>query len=335
MRAVVWTGYGSDEVLQLKEIKTPTPKGNEVLVRIHAATVTSGDCEQRALKLPFWYKVSMRAYVGLRKPTRITSLGMDFAGQIESVGPEVKRFQKGDQVFGSTGFVHMGTTAEYVCLPEQPEEGAIAHKPKNMTFNQAACVPTGGMEALCFLRNADLTSGQTVLINGAGGTIGPFAVQVAKHFGATVTAVDSKPKLGILQSLGADHVIDYKQEDFTKKPNKYDLIVDLIGKSPFSGSLNCLNKNGRYLIANPNLSQMIRGRWVSFTGSKKVMFGNVKPKTEDLVFLKELIEAGKLKAVIDKTFPLEQTAHAHRYVESGQKIGNVIVVIDQNDVITP
>jgi len=330
LKAVVWTRYGSPDVLQLREVKTPTPKDNEVLIRIHATTVTAGDCEQRALKLPFWYSLTMRAYVGLRKPKRISCLGMDLAGEIESVGPNVKRFKNGDQVFASTGFVHMGTNAEYICLPEQPPDGAITHKPKNMTFIEAACVPTGGMEALSFLRKAKLKDGQTILINGAAGTIGPFAVQLAKHFGAQVSVVDSKPKLDMLQSIGADHVIDYAQKDFTKSGKKYDLILDLVGKASFSGSINSLNRNGQYHIANPKLLQVFRGRLTSFFSSKKVLFGGTTPKIEDLVFLKKLIEARKLRSVVDKTFPLVQTVKAHKYVETGQKIGNVILIVTNN-----
>ena len=219
----------------------------------------------------------------------------------------------------------MGTYAEYICLPEEPEEGALAIKPANMTYEEAAAVPVGGLEALCFLRKGNIQSGQKVLINGAGGTIGPFAVQLAKYFGAEVTAVDSTGKLDMLRSIGADHVIDYTREDFTKSGETYDFILDVVGKSSFSGSIRSLNQNGRYLIANPELSQMVRGRWTSMTSSKKVIFGAANGKTEDLIFLKELIEAGKIKSVIDRRYPLEQTAEAHRYVETGHKKGNVVI----------
>jgi NADPH:quinone reductase-like Zn-dependent oxidoreductase len=331
MKAIVWTEYGPPDVLQLKEVEKPAPKEDEVLIRIYATTVTAGDCEQRSLKLPIWYQLPMRAYVGLKRPTRITILGMDVAGEIEAAGKNVKRFGEGDQVFAATGFVGMGTNAEYMCLPEEPDDGALALKPANMTYAEAAAVPNGGLEALCFLRQGDIQSGQKVLINGAGGTIGTFAVQLAKHFGAEVTAVDSTGKLDMLRLIGADHVIDYTQEDFTQSGETYDFILDVVSKSPFSGSIRSLKPNGCYLIANPGLSQMARRQWTRMASNKKVIFGAAHPKNEDLVFLKELIEAGKIKSVIDRTYPLEQTPEAHRYVETGQKVGQVVITVDHED----
>jgi NADPH:quinone reductase-like Zn-dependent oxidoreductase len=330
MKAIVWTKYGPPDVLQLQEVAKPTPKEDEVLIRIYATTVTAGDCEQRSLNLPIWYRLIMRLYIGLRKPTRITILGMELAGEIESVGKDVKLFKDGDQVFAATGFVGMGACAEYICLPEEPEDGALAMKPANMTYAEAAAVPVGGLEALHFLRQGNIQSGQKVLINGAGGTIGPFAVQLAKYFGAEVTGVDSTGKLDMLRSIGADQVIDYTQEDFTKSGETYDIILDVVSKSSFSGSIRSLRQNGRYLIANPGPAQLIRGRWTSKRSSKEVIFGKSMPKTEDLIFLKELIEAGKIKSVIDRRYPLEQTAEAHRYVETGHKKGNVVITIEHN-----
>jgi len=256
---------------------------------------------------------------------------MDLAGKIEAVGKDVTTFKKGDQVFASTGFVSMGAYAEYICLPEEPEEGALAIKPVNMTYEQAAVVPTGGLEALSFLRKANVKNKQKILINGAGGTIGPFLVQLAKHFGAEVTAVDSTTKMDLLGSIGADHVIDYTHEDFTKNSETYDVIFDVVGKSSFSGCIKSLTKNGYYLIANPRLSQMIRGRWTSLTHSKNVMFGASNGTNDDLVFLKELVESGAVKSVIDRTFLLEQMVDAHRYVESGQKKGNVVITVNHNN----
>jgi NADPH:quinone reductase-like Zn-dependent oxidoreductase len=328
MKAIVWTEYGPPEVLQLKEVETPTPKDKEVLIRIYATTVTAGDCEQRSLKLPILYRLLMRAYVGLKRPKRITILGMDLAGEIEAVGKDVKLLQEGDQVFAATGFVGMGANAEYICLPEEPEKGALAIKPANMTYEEAAAVPVGGLEALDFLRQGNIQIGQKVLINGAGGTIGTFAVQLAKYFGAEVTGVDSTSKLDMLRSIGADQVIDYTQEDFTKSGKIYDFILDVVGKSSYSGSIRSLKQNGRYLIANPGPSQMVRGRWTSMTNSKKVIFGAASPKTKDLIFLKELIEAGKMRSVIDRRYPLEEIVEAHRYVEKGQKIGNVVIFVE-------
>ncbi len=328
MKAIVWTAYGPPDVLQLREVEKPTPKDNEVLIRIRATTVTAGDCEQRSLKLPFWYALPMRAYVGLKRPTRVTVLGMELAGEIESVGKDVKRFSKGDQVFAATGFVGMGACAEYICLPEEPEGGALAIKPANMTYEEAAAVPVGGHEALCFLRQGSIQSGQRVLINGAGGTIGTFAVQLAKYFGAEVTGVDSTGKLDMLRSISADQVIDYTQEDFTKSGETYDFVLDVVSKSSFSGSIRSLKQNGRYLIANPAPAQFVRGRWTSMTSSKKVMFGAAKPKTEDLIFFKELIEAGEMKSVIDRRYPLDQVPEAHRYVETGHKKGHVVITVE-------
>jgi len=225
----------------------------------------------------------------------------------------------------------MGTCAEYICLPEELEDGTLALKPVNMTYEEAAPVPVGGLEALQFLRQGKIQPGQKVLINGAGGTIGTFAVQLAKYFGAEVTGVDSTRKLDMLRSIGADQVIDYTQEDFTQRGETYDFILDVVSKSSFSGSIRSLTQNGRYLIANPGLSQRVRGRWTSRTSSKKVLFGAASPKTEDLLFLKELIEAEKLKSVIDRHYPLEQIAEAHRYVETGHKQGHVVITVDQTN----
>ncbi len=337
MLAVVWTRYGPPEVLQLKEVEKPTPKANEVLIRIVATTVTSGDCEQRSLNLPILYRLPMQAYVGLRRPKRITVLGMELAGEIEAAGQEVKGFQEGDQVFAATGFAAMGSYAEYICLPEEAEEGALALKPANMSYEEAAAVPVGGLEALAFLRQGNVQRGHKVLINGAGGTIGPFAIQLAKHFGAEVTGVESQEKLAMLRSIGADKVIDYRQEDFSESGEMYDFILDLIGKRSFSDCMRSLEQNGIYLIAYPGLLPMVRGRWQAMISrlpprqaAKKVIFGRAYPKSEDLIFLKELVEAGKLKTVIDRRYPLGQVAEAHRYVETGQKMGNVIITV-QND----
>jgi NADPH:quinone reductase-like Zn-dependent oxidoreductase len=334
MKAIVWTEYGPPDVLQLKEVEKPIPKDSEVLIRIYATTVTAGDCEQRSLKLPFWYRLPMRAYVGFKKPTRITILGMELAGQIESVGKDVKLFREGDQVFAATGFVGMGACAEYICMPEEPEDGALAIKPANMTYEEATPVPVGGLEALHFLRQGNIQSGQKVLINGAGGTIGPFAVQLTRYFGAEVTGVDGTGKLDMLRSIGADRVIDYTQEDFTRSGETYDFILDVVGKGSFSGCIRSLKQNGIYLIADPGLSQMVRRRTNSLSGlqtGKKVIFGAASPKSEDLIFLKELIEAGKIISIIDRCYPLEQTAEAHRYVETGQKKGHVVITVEHNN----
>jgi len=329
MKAIVWTKYGPPDGLQLQEVEKPTPKDNEVLIRIHATTVTAGDCEMRNLQVPFGLALPMRAFVGLRKPKRITILGQELAGEIVSVGKDVTRFKDGDQVFANTGFF-LGAYAEYICMPEQREEGVLALKPVNMTYDEAAAVPTGGLNALHFLRKASIQSGQKVLINGAGGSIGTIGIQLAKSYGAEVIAVDSTGKLDMLRSIGADHVIDYTQEDFTRSGETYDVIFDVVGKAPFSGCMRSLKENGAYLLGNPSLSKSVRGLWVSMSSSKKVIGGNASPRNHDLIYLKRLIEAGKIKTVIDRRFPLDQVAEAHRYVERGGKKGNVVITVEHD-----
>jgi NADPH:quinone reductase-like Zn-dependent oxidoreductase len=329
MKAIVWTKYGAPEVLQLKEVEKPAPKDNEVLIKVHASTVTAGDCEMRSLKFPLYLSLLIRAFVGFRKPRRVTIPGMELAGEIEAVGEDVTLFTEGDQVFGTTGF-NAGAYAEYLCMPEKSEDmsGFVVIKPTNMTYEEAAAVPTGGLEALHFLRDKiNIHIGQKILINGAGGSIGTFGVQLAKLFGADVTAVDSMEKLDLLRSLGADRVIDYTQEDFTKSGQSYDVIFDVAGTSPFSRSIRSLNENGTYLIANPRPLKMVRGLLTSMRSRKKVISETASPKPEDLIYLKELIEAGKIKTVIDRSYPLEETAEAHRYVETGRKQGNVVITV--------
>lgn len=322
MKSIIWTKYGPPDVLQVKEIDKPIPKNNEVLIRIHATTVTAGDCEMRSLKFPLYLSLPMRIYVGLIKPKRIMIPGMELAGEIEAVGKDVKLFKEGDQVFGTAGF-SAGAYAEYICLPEKPEamDGLVVIKPTNMTFEEAAAVPTGGLEAIHFLRKGNIQPGNKILINGAGGSIGTFGIQFAKHLGAEVTGVDSTGKLEMMRSIGADQVIDYTQEDFSKMGERYDVIFDVIGKSPYSRSIRSLKENGRYLLANPRVRHMIRGLWTSSRTSKTVVFGAASPNTLDLLFLKRLIEEGTLKTVIDRSYPLEQIAEAHKYVETGQKKG--------------
>lgn len=327
MRAIVWTGYGPPDVLQLQEVAKPTPKANEVLIKTHATTVTTGDCEMRNLRFPYWIRLPMRAYIGLRKPTRVTIPGTYLTGEIEAVGADVTRFQVGDPVFGTTLF-GFGAYAEYVCVPDT---GAIAIKPTTISYEEAAPVGLGGLEALHFLRIAHIQPGERVLINGAGGSIGTYGIQIAKHFGAEVTAVDSGGKLEKLREVGADQVIDYTQQDFTQNGQRYDVIFDIVGKSPFARSVQSLNPGGRYLIANPTgLIQFVRGKWTSRRGDKKVLFEMTNPTAEDLAFLAELMVAGKVRTVIDRGYPLEQVPEAHRYVESGQKTGNVIVTIEHS-----
>lgn len=328
MKAIVWTKYGPPDVLQLKEVEKPVPGDNEVLVRIYATTVTAGDCELRSLNLPVYISLPMRIWLGFRKPKRTTIPGTELAGEVETVGKDVRRFKAGDRVFGSAG-LSFGANAEYTCLPEEPgeAEGVLAIIPANMTYEEAATVPFGGLDALHFLRQANIQDGEKVLINGAGGSIGTFAIQLAKYYGAEVIGVDSADKLDMLRSIGADRVIDYRQEDFTKSGETYDVIFDVVGKSSFFRSLQSLKQNGYYLLANPRLKHMVRGPLASMRSGKKVILQPASHKTEDLMFLKELIEAGEIKSIIDRRYPLEQTAEAHRYIETGQKKGNVVITV--------
>ena len=266
-------------------------------------------------------------WIGFRKPKENTIPGTELAGVIEATGKDVKNFKIGDPVFGAAGMA-FGTNAEYICLSEDTGEtgNAVAIKPKNMSFEEAATVPFGGRDALHFLRLANLQGGEKMLINGAGGSIGVFAVQLAKYFGAEVTAVDSGEKLDMLREIGADHVVDYTQEDFTKGEQVYDIIFDIIGKISFSKSNKVLKKNGTYLLANP-MSQIIRGLWTKMTSGRKVIMQTASGTTENLIFLRELIEAGKLKTVIDRSYLLEEIVAAHEYVETGSKKGNLVITV--------
>jgi NADPH:quinone reductase-like Zn-dependent oxidoreductase len=328
MKAMVWTRYGPPDVLQLREVEKPAPKDNEVLIKIHATTVTAGDCEMRSLKFPIYLSLPMRLWRGLLRPRGTSILGTELAGEIEAIGKDVKRFKVGDQVFGSTG-LGLGANAEYKCLPEEPGEmeGGVAIKPANMTYEEAATVPFGGRDALHFLRLGNLQRGQKILINGAGGSIGTFAVQLARYFGVEVTAVDSTGKLDMLRSIGADHVIDYTQEDFTQNSEIYDVIFDVVGTISFSRSARSIAPNGTYLLANPIRGQMVRGPWTRMTSSKKVVMQTASGTIADLVFLRRLIEEGAIKTVIDRTYPLEQIVEAHRYVETGRKQGNLVITV--------
>jgi len=336
MKAIVYTAYGPPEVLQLKEVEKPVPRGNEILVRVHATPVSFGDTLVRHLNdvtpqkfhMPFLFWLFAKMYFGFRRP-RITILGSEFAGEIEAIGKDVRRFKKGDAVFGYRG-PSMGAYAEYLCMAEN---GVVAPKPANMTYEQAAAVPYGAIMALNMLRKIDLRPGHRVLVNGASGGIGPAVVQLAKsHFGAMVTGVCGTPRLDYVRSLGADAVIDYSKEDFTASGETYDLIVDILGKSPFSRVKRALTPNGRWLLVSFKTKKLLQMLWTSMRGGKKVICALSSEKAQDLVFIKGLIEAGKFKAVIDKCFPLAQAAEAHTYAASGQKKGSVVITVEPDDL---
>ncbi len=324
MKAIVYTKYGPPDVLQFKEVEKPSPKDGEILVKIHAASVNALD--RHALRSrPFLIRIISGN--GLRKP-KDPRLGADIAGRVEAVGTNVTQFQPGDEVFG---VVTAGGFAEYACAAENQ----LALKPANSSFEAAAAVPVAALTALQGLRDTgQIQPGQKVLIHGASGGVGTFAVQIAKAFGAEVTAVCSTRNVDMARSIGADHVIDYTQADFTKSGETYDVIFDVVGKSSFTRSVRSLTHNGRYLLGNSRLSQRVRGRRMSRRSSKQVILWKARTAseyTEDFKFLKELIEAGKIQSVIDRCSPLEQTAQAHRYVDTGQKKGNVVITVDQND----
>jgi NADPH:quinone reductase-like Zn-dependent oxidoreductase len=324
MKAIVCTKYGPPDVLQLQEVAKPIPRENEVLVKVYATTVTSSDVRIRSFTYPPWFWLLGRLMFGFRKP-RKTIPGDEFAGIVESVGKDVKLFNEGDQVFGmGTSFGLGGGNAEYKCVPE---DKGLALKPSNTTYEEAAAIPFGGMTALGFLKKANIRSGQRVLIYGASGSVGTYAVQIAKHFGAEVTGVCSTANLEMVKSQGADKVIDYNREDFTRSGQTYDVIFDTVMKTSFSCCRSSLKQRGVYITVDWPLIQAL---WASITRSKKVVFGLGSTETEDLIFLKELIEAGKLNPVIDRCYPLEQIVEAHRYVDKGHKKGNVVITIEHN-----
>jgi NADPH:quinone reductase-like Zn-dependent oxidoreductase len=323
MKAIIWTNYGPPDVLQLKDIPKPIPRDNEVLIKVHVATVTAGDCEVRRFEIPLEYWFFARMMFGIRKPKRVKILGGELAGEIEEIGKDVTRFSEGDRIFGSTE-MSLGAYAEYKCLPE---EGCLTIKPDNITYEEAACIPTGGLNSLHYIRKGNIQKGQRILVIGAGGSIGTLGVQLAKSYGAHVVAVDSTEKLDMLCKIGADEVIDYTQQDYTKSGKTYDVIFDIVGRGTFSKIKGLLKNKGIYLMGNPRIAEKFQGRLTSLTSGKRVISSLASYKIESLIHLKELFEAGRLKTVIDRHYPLERIVEAHRFVESGQKKGNVVIKI--------
>jgi NADPH:quinone reductase-like Zn-dependent oxidoreductase len=330
MKAITYTEYGSPDVLKLREIATPTPKDNEILIRIRATRVNYGDTLARKFgsvttkefNMPGILLIPARLDFGIRKPKKYI-LGSEFSGVIEAVGKEVKRLKVGDAVFGYRGPL-FGAYAEYLCMPES---GLVTHKPANMSFEEATLIPYGVLTALSHLKTMNIQPGQKVLVNGASGGIGSAGVQLAKYFGAEVIGVCGTNKLAFVQALGADKVIDYTKEDFTQNGEKYDVIYDILGRSSFDKSQSSLTPNGIHLYASFKMKQVIQMMQTSKSTGRKVICTFSSENLDDLNFIKELVEDGKFKTVIDKRFPLEETAEAHRYYESGKNTGNVVISV--------
>ena len=330
MKAVVYKEYGPPGVLHLAEVEKPAPGEDEILVRIRATSVNVGDLWARNFKamtpskftMPLLFWLPARMYFGFSKP-KINILGNEFAGDVEAVGKNVKRFRKGDPVFGYRG-QRMGANAEYLCMAE---DGLVALKPANLTYEEAAVIPGGGMTALSLLRKVNIQPGQKVLVNGASGSIGSAAVQLARHYGAEVTGVCGTQRLEYVKALGADRVIDYTREDFTENGETYDLIFDILGKSSFSRCKNSLKPEGIYLRASFKMKQLFQMLWTSVRGGKRVICALSSEKPDDLAFIKRLVEEGKIKALIDKRYPMEEAAEAHRYIENGARTASVTLVI--------
>jgi len=321
MKAIVYKKYGAPEVLRIEEIEKPVPGDDEVLIKIHAVEATKADCELRSFNFAVkWFWLPLRIAMGITKPKKQV-LGGYFAGEVESVGRDVSKFKPGDQVFGTTGLL-FGAYGEYASLPASY---TIVPKPHNMSFEEVAAVPLGGLNALHFLRKANIRNGEKVLINGAGGSIGTFGVQIARAMGAEVTAVDSGIKEEMLRRIGADHFFDYTKEDFTQSGQTYDVIFNMVARSSYSRCVNSLNPKGRYLMGNPRISDMIRSVLTSRFTDKTAIFVFAGETEEELLALKDMIEAGKIKPIVDKVYSPEQAAEAHHRVETEQRLGVVVI----------
>jgi NADPH:quinone reductase-like Zn-dependent oxidoreductase len=326
MKTIIYHQYGAPDVLQIEEVEKPTPKENEVLIKVFATTVTVADIRARSFTVPPSFWLPARIALGIRGPRKAT-LGMELAGEVESVGADVKRFKKGDRVFAAT-LLSFGAYAEYKCLPE---DAAIAIKPSNLTYEEAAALPIGARTALHYLRKANIQPGQKILVYGASGSVGTYAIQLAKHLGAEVTGVCSTKNLALVKSLGAEKVIDYTTDNFTDKYETYDVVFEAVDKSSFSDCISAVKEDGIYINVTPPFpsASML---WAKMTSGKKIMLGeNAPEKAEDLNFLTELVEAGELKPVIDRGYPMDQIVEAHRYVDKGHKKGNVVIIVEHNN----
>ena len=323
MKAITYHRYGSPDVLRVEEVERPVPKDHEVLIAVRAAEATKSDCELRSFVFPVkWFWLPLRLMLGIRKPRR-KILGSYFAGEIVNVGKDVTRFSPGELVFGTTG-LRMGAYGEFLTLPES---STIVSKPVNMSFTEAVAVPLGGLNALHFMERAKIQAGEKVLINGAGGSIGTHAIQIANAMGAEVTAVDSGIKQALLRRMGAHHCVDYTRENFAERAEKYDVIFDMVASSSYSAALKCLNPGGRYLSGNPRLSVMLRSVLTSMFTNKTSIFAFARETEEELLMLRQMIEAGKIQHIIDKVYPMEEAADAHRRVETEQRTGAVVIAI--------
>jgi len=326
MKAITYSNYGPPDVLQLKDVEEPVPKDDEVLIRVRAVEATKSDCEMRSFHFSVkWFWLPLRLALGVTKPRR-QILGGYFSGEIESVGKDVTRFSVGDPVFG-TAQLRLGAYGEYIALPASY---SIVAKPENMSFAEAAAVPLGGLNALHFMRRAKIRPGERVLINGAGGSIGTHAVQMARTLGAEVTAVDSTIKEHMLRGIGADHFVDYTKQDFTTIGEMYDVIFDMVPGSPYSACIKALNPDGRYLSGNPRFSVMLRSFITPLFTNKKVVVSFARESREELLALKEMIERGEIGSVMDRAYPMEQAAEAHRRVETERRLGAIVIAIDSS-----
>lgn len=324
MKAITYSHYGPPDVLQIKDVEEPVPRDDEILIRVRAAEATKADCEMRSFNFSVkWFWLPLRIALGVSKPRR-QILGGYFSGEIESVGKKATGFSIGDPVFGATQ-LRFGAYGEYVALPASY---TIVAKPDNMTFAEAAAVPLGGLNALHFMRRAKIQAGERVLINGAGGSIGAHAVQIAKALGAEVTAVDSTIKEDMMRRIGVDHFVDYTKQDFTGIGRTYDVIFDMVPKSAYSACINMLNPGGRYLSGNPRLSVMLRSFFTTRFTNKKAVVAFARESREELLALKKMIEGGKIRSIVDRIYPMEQAAEAHRRVETERRLGAVVIAID-------